>query len=156
MPWPKRDAGYKVVEPTEHLMLETTPEIMERLAAIGRNFTERYMYHCWIENDADGFTGWRWDKYKVDLIIVSAANRYKDIIVMGPRHYSNLMVTQCEAYGGIPVLKAYAGEDYEQGFVDQYGTFYDRVTAKKIAIKRGQLRYPDKAPGKELFSEGIC
>lgn len=168
MVWPTRDSGFQVKEhpgvysenkpnrAKRIWYLITGQSDMKRLEQMGREATERYMYQYWIQDDADGFTGWRWDKYKVDFVLVSAANRYKDIIVKGPRHYSNLMVAECEAYGGIALLKRYAGEEYEQGFIDQYGTFYDRVTAKKIAIKRGQLRYPQNCPGSDLFSEGIC
>jgi hypothetical protein len=168
MPWPARDSGFQVKE-TPGVYSWNKPNLakrmwyrltgqadMKRLELMARQTLERYMFQCWIQDDADGFTGWRWDKYKVDFVIVSAANRYKDIVVMGPRHYSNLMMAHIEAYGGVDLLRKYAGDDLEQGFVDQYGTFYDRVTAKKIAIKRGQLRYPQNCPGSDLFSEGIC
>lgn len=144
---------------TEHpgLRLEPiTPEALQRCAEIGAYYRARYMDQCWIENDEQGFTGWRWVKHNVDLVIVSAANRYRDIIVMGPRHYSNLMQTQIEAYGGIRLLKEYAGDEYEQGFVDQYSTFHTREEAYIIARDRGQIRHPDHVPGNQLFSEGIC
>lgn len=165
--WPSRESGFPVKEhPGIYSWNKpkwfkrawwyiTGKAGMKRLEQMGREATERYMYQCWIQDDEDGFTGWRWDKHKVDFMIVSAANRYKDIIVMGPRHYSNLMWSSIEAYGGIKLLRKYAGEEYEQGFVDQYGTFYDRVHAKKIAGKRGQIRYPEKCPGSDLFSEGL-
>jgi hypothetical protein len=168
MVWPTRDSGYNVPEyPTpfhsqkgqklKRLWWIVTGQYpVKRLEGIGKMLLDGYMHRAWIKNDADGFTGWRWDKHKVDFVIVSAANRYKDIIVMGPRHYSNLMYGHIEAYGGIKLLRKYAGEDYEQGFVDQYGTFYNRVEAKKIALKRGQIRYPDNCPGTDLFSEGLC
>lgn len=150
--WPPRNSGFKCEHPGWRLE-EITQEALARCAAIGKQFTERYMNQCWIEQDGEGFTGWRWDKYNVELYIVSAANRYKDIIVMGPRHYSNAMQTAIEAYGGIKLLKAYAGEEYEQGFVDQYGTFYNRKEALELAKLRGQIRYPDRGPDHELISE---
>lgn len=168
MVWPTRDSGFHVKEHPGFYTANkpkwfkrvwwhlTGQADMKRLEQMGREALERYMYQFWIQDDSEGFTGWRWDKHKVDFVIVSAANRYKDIIVKGPRHYSPLMVAEIEAYGGVELLKKYAGEEYEQGFVDQYGTFYDRTHAKKIAIKRGQLRYPQNCPGSHLFSEGLC
>ena len=156
MVWPARNSGYNVEEvPTpfscqkgqklKRLWWVLTGQYgIKRLEAIGKATLDTYMHRAWIENDDDGFTGWRWDKYKVDFVIVSAANRYKDIIVMGPRHYSNLMVSFIEAYGGIKLLRKYAGddEDYEQGFVDQYGTFYNRVEAKKACHQARTTQIP--------------
>jgi hypothetical protein len=72
-------------------------------------------------------------------IIVSAAMLMKNgDIVVGIRHFSPEMRSI--------MLKAY-GEGYHlqvkiQGFVDQYGTFYDRKEAWKIADKMGQIRRP--------------
>ena len=59
-------------------------------------------------------------------------------IVVGIRHFSPDM----RSFMG----KAY-GEKYHllvetQGFVDQYGKFYDRKEAWKIADKMGQIRRP--------------
>ena len=158
--FPCNKPGWTVDNPP-YKMSEVTPEALERLAEIGKNYTERYMHQCWIENDADGFTGWRWDKYKVPLIIVSAANRYRDIIVTGPRHYSNLMHSAIEALGGVNLLMEYANahleeSEYEQGFVDQYSTFHTREEAYVIAEARGQIRYPENCHNGRLYSEGIC
>ena len=154
--YPPHDVpGYATDDPDTRLE-PVTPEALQRCAEIGANFRQRYMAQCWIENDDTGFTGWRWVRHNVTIVIVSAANRYKDIIVMGPRHYSNLMRTQIEAYGGIKVLREYAGDEYEQGFVDQYGTFYTREESLKIANDQGQIRYPHHVPGSQLFSEGLC
>jgi hypothetical protein len=111
------------------------------------------MNQCWIENDADGFTGWRWEKYKTKLRIVAAANRYKDIVVVGPRHYSNAMRLAIDALGGVKILRAYAGDEYEQGFVDQYSTFYTREEALELAKANGQVLYTDNMPTNILISE---
>jgi hypothetical protein len=158
--YPCNKPGWDVETPP-YKMGEVTPEALERLAGIGKNYTERYMHQCWIENDETGFTGWRWDRFSVPLIIVSAANRYKDIIVMGPRHYSNLMHTAIEALGGINLLMEYSNanseeSEYEQGFVDQYNTFHTREEAFILATAAGQIRYPENCHNGRLYSEGIC
>lgn len=49
-------------------------------------------------------------------------------------------------YGGMDMLYEYAGEDnVEQGFVDQYNTFYDREEGLALVKSNGQLLYPDNA-----------
>lgn len=129
--------------------------LLKRCAMVGEERARMYMNNAWIENDADGFTGWRWVKYNRQLRLVSAANRYKDIICAAPRHSCPIMTMTQAMYGGLDILHEYAGDDHEQGFVDQYGTFYNRVEALAMANANGQLLYPDHAPGSDLFSEGL-
>lgn len=133
-----------------------TPELSERLHRIGDCYLNRYMDQCWIENDADGFTGWRWDKYNATRMIAGVANRYGSIIVMGTRHYSNLMCVGLDALVEPRVLIEWAGEEnYEQGFVDQYGTFLDRKEAWLLAESTGQIRYRTGLPTGTLYSEHL-
>lgn len=133
---------------------EVTPELNERFSMIAQNYLDRYMEQCWI--DEDGFKGWRWDKFNVTRCVAGVANRYGGIIVMGTRHYSNLMQMALDALGGPEVLIAWAGEEnYEQGFVDQYGTFLDRKEAWLLAESTGQIRYRDKLPDGTLYSEHL-
>ena len=133
-----------------------TPEMSKRFDLISKNFLDRYMDQCWIENDAEGFTGWRWDKFKTVRRVAGVANRYGGIIVMGTRHYSNSMNQALDALGGSEVLIQWAGEDnYEQGFVDQYGTFLDRKEAWILAESNNQIVYRDHLPRGTLFSEHL-
>jgi len=95
MVWPA--VGYKIADDAEKFseIWEHTPlekeYLMKRLMMIGYERTKRYMFNNWIENDVDGFTGWRWEKFKVPLRLVSACNRYKDVLVTGPRHSCPIM-----------------------------------------------------------------
>lgn len=90
--FPTKDYPYTYNDPDCGNLMDFTPEEkvrhLERMKLTGRMLTNVYMTNCWIENDETGFTGWRWDKYKVPLRLVSAANRYKDIIICAPRHGS--------------------------------------------------------------------
>lgn len=112
-----------------------------------------YAERCWIENDEAGFTGWRWEKHSVQLKIVCAANRYKDFVVLGARHFCVSMNAGIDLIG-LDALHAYANGDEEQGFIDQYGTFHDRKAAALIAISAGQVKATDLR-GTYLFSEDL-
>lgn len=69
--------------------------------------------------------------------IVCAAIRYPNgVIVCGARHYDRVMHTVLEQ------LDKTSGEykaKGEQGFIDKYGTFHNRIDAKKIAAENGQV-----------------
>lgn len=72
-------------------------------------------------------------------------------IVVGIRHFSPDMRAIMRL--------AYGAEDYhlkvaEQGFVDQYGTFYDRESAWIIAQAAGQIREVTGQVG-TLYSEDL-
>ena len=70
-------------------------------------------------------------------VIVSAAMLLENgDIVVGIRHFSrDMREIMSKAYGeGYHLLVK------TQGFVDQYGKFYDRQEAWKIADKMGQIR----------------
>lgn len=147
---PDDDAEYAITD------RELTPEIRAHLDRIANNYLTRYMRQCWIENDADGFTGWRWDKYNVHRRIAGVANRYGGIIVMGTRHLSNLMVVGLDALISNKQLIEWAGEDnHEQGFVDQYGTFLDREEAWILADASDQIKYRKDLPAGTLYSEHL-
>lgn len=143
----------------DHSIFEYSEEektrLLKRLKDIGSERTKRVISNIWIEKDSDGFTGWRWEKYHKQLLIVSAANRYGDIVVTGPRHSSPTMVYAEAAFGGLHILHEYGGDDCEQGFVDQYDVFHTREEALIIATKAGQVRYPSNNTLTQLFSEGL-
>ena len=81
--------------------------------------------------------------------IVCAALRKNDVIVVGPRHYDHITVRQI-------INTQISFVDAEQGFVDQSGTFYNRVDALKIAEEAGQhIDYKRNGSKTELYSEGL-
>jgi len=65
--------------------------------------------------------------------IVCAAMRKGKFIACGARHFDAVMRRQI-------VLCGLDFEDWEQGFIDQYGNFLTRAEAWKIADARGQIR----------------
>lgn len=98
--------------------------------------------------------GWHPPK-DAKIIIVCAANRVKDgTILAGVRHWDNIM------YGVAKRLydsdRSVFGIDTEQGFIDQYGRFYNRKDAYDIVQKSGQP-FNQERNGiiGELYSEGL-
>lgn len=87
--------------------------------------------------------------------IVCAENRLPGgRLLVGVRHWDRLMSSQAGA-----VALRYTEEEIataDQGFIDQFGTFYDRREAWKIAEANGQIinRRPG-CEGPELFSENL-
>ena len=86
-------------------------------------------------------------------IIVCAAIKKGDIIIAGPRHFDSVMISQ---------IKAIAGDnkgmfaDAEQGFVDQYGNFWNRIDAMMLARASGQpLDRTRNGSKTKLYSEGL-
>ena len=96
--------------------------------------------------------------------IVCAAMRMKDkSIVIGIRHFSpDMRFIMQKAYGDNYHLQV-----EEQGFIDQFGTFYNRTDAWKLADKNGQIirptgwettstpRLPNVGDSALLFSENL-
>lgn len=81
--------------------------------------------------------------------IVCAANRFENgPILIGARHFDQHMHIQANYMG----VKGY--EPHTQGFIDQYGRFYDRKQAWVIAERNGQI-IRDCGPVGELFSEHL-
>lgn len=143
----------------KHELLEANADLASRVARleiVAKIFKDRYMENYWIENDEDGFTGWRWEKYSIELTIVCAANRWKDIVIPGPRHFSPVMNIGIDLIGQ-DALDAYAGGDQDQGFIDQYGTYHTRRAAMEMCLKSGrELNYERGGSKTQLFSEHIC
>lgn len=80
--------------------------------------------------------------------IVAAANMviYRDrtgevkrVVIVGARHFDNLMHGQYRAIFGDDHPREQNEISSEQGFVDQYGEFHDRTEAFKIALLQNQL-----------------
>lgn len=85
--------------------------------------------------------------------IVSAANRIVStgLIVPGARHFDIGMNKLFEALGASRLFG-----DSEQGFIDQWGHFFTREEAFKIATESNQII--EKTGGKDskqLFSEDL-
>ncbi|GLP95303.1 hypothetical protein [Paraferrimonas sedimenticola] len=92
--------------------------------------------------------------------IVCAAVRVGTFVVLGPRHYSQPMHEQIkwiESHTRIPWKKLRQSYGEEQGFIDQFGQFYDRKQAMELVKSNGQpfdLKR-NGGSGDELYSEGL-
>lgn len=90
-------------------------------------------------------------------IIVCAANRDANgFIVLGIRHFDMHMRAHFERIA--KVLDVDIKKPIEQGFVDQFGKFYSRTEAWKVAEAAGQIRHRcggDTANGGTLYSENL-
>lgn len=88
--------------------------------------------------------------------IVCAANKFPDgSIILGVRHWDRFMCNQANALG----IK---GGTEEQGFIDQFGTFYNRVEALELVKENGQhfdsqrnSHHDSIDDCDELYSEGL-
>jgi hypothetical protein len=87
--------------------------------------------------------------------IVCAALRLGDTVIAGPRHFDAVMRSQITAIMKPGDKKGiFAGA--EQGFVDKYGDFWNRIDAMIIARANGQAVDLKRNGSKtELFSEGL-
>ena len=90
--------------------------------------------------------------------VVCAAIRADDgSILIGIRHYSQDMHMQIDSRNDGEKFTHRGGHD--QGFVDQYGTYMDRLEAFKIASEAGQIFDIDACSytpdGIKLYSEGL-
>ena len=83
--------------------------------------------------------------------IVCAANRLPEdgSIICGARHFDAVMHRQMQRDGRS------AWRSSEQGFIDQFGRWYDREEARKIAEQMGQIRFPDGGGPLDLYSENL-
>jgi hypothetical protein len=89
--------------------------------------------------------------------LVCAANMYDNgKIILGVRHFDGFM------YKTINWNRKSADEKtkyeigrHRQGFIDQFGNFYHRDDALKLAIARNQIIRDKDKLNKELFSENL-
>lgn len=84
---------------------------------------------------------------KPPLIVCAALKNGKEIII-GPRHYDAVMVKQIDKTG-----KSWKGAT--QGFIDQFGKFYTRQEAWKVAESNNQIKYNLAIADGMLFSEHL-
>lgn len=81
--------------------------------------------------------------------IVCAAVLYDDgSMLVGPRHFDAVMMAQAEK---LPPM----AREVEQGFIDQWGTFFDRADSQLIALKAGQILYRCGGDEETLYSENL-
>lgn len=165
MPWPDVGMDVKAKDPWADIPIDDG--FIERnkdwwlsywLPTIAKRRMALLQSRIWIQDDKDGFTGWRRDKYNSTTWIVCAANKFHDIVVPAPRHASVDMHQAYCSFGGWSMLLEYAkrnGSFEEQGFIDQFSIFYTREEAFEIAEKNGQIRFPEGNSGRKLFSEGL-
>lgn len=84
-------------------------------------------------------------------IVCAACKHSSGLIVCGARHFDRIMNAQIKATG----IKKWASA--EQGFIDQFGNFYNRVEALQI-IARNELQtinMQSNGSSTELYSEGL-
>lgn len=83
--------------------------------------------------------------------IVCAALRnkeYPEVIVIGPRHYDNVMRTRVRERTDLNPLNMY----WDQGFIDQFGNFFSREAAlQNLTI----IRTLGNEGSRKLFSEHL-
>jgi hypothetical protein len=84
--------------------------------------------------------------------IVCAAMKSGEITVCGARHFDGIM------RGQVAIIKmSFDVKRWEQGFIDQWGKFYNRKEAMQIVKDNGQPFSIERNGGKddELYSEGL-
>jgi hypothetical protein len=90
---------------------------------------------------------------KPQQVVVCAACRCGDVIVAGARHFDRVMLSQIDIY---PEEIRPMGDDWEQGFIDQFGAFLTREEAMEVVKKSGQPFDAERnGPLHCLFSEGL-
>lgn len=91
-------------------------------------------------------------------VIVCAAIRLNDTVICGARHYDSIMHKQIRV-SELHRLHWFNNKHLvEQGFIDQFGRFYSRTEAWKVATAKGQIKRRccgDEANGGTLFSENL-
>ncbi len=75
------------------------------------------------------------DKTITDVVrrVVCAANRSSVTgqMILGPRHWDPVMHVHARLYPGV--------DFHQQGFIDQFGVFMDRVEARQVAEAANQI-----------------
>ena len=84
--------------------------------------------------------------------VVSAALAYKNLLILGPRHFDATMHKQIDQSRCAGLV---AGRSWEEGFVDQYGVFMTREEAWIVAEAAGQIIRRVGGDGIKLYSENL-
>ena len=81
-----------------------------------------------------------------------AANKHHSVIVLGARHFDRMMHS---AIDNLPIRVN--PSEWEQGFIDQWGRFYNREHAMDVVRWNGQPFDIERngGYGDKLYSEGL-
>lgn len=106
-----------------------------------------------MSTDTDERTIDGWEVPPVRPFIVCAAcRRQRDgLVIAGARHFDNIMTSAIAAMTPEGMPRDWV--DADQGFIDQWGRFYDRREAAMLAAQNGQCD-PDLFDT-HLFSEDL-
>ena len=91
-----------------------------------------------------------YELYPAWIVCAAIMHPSSERIITGVRHYCPLMRQQIIESEGITFWR----EKTLQGFVDQYGKFYNREDAWIIAERNGQIKKQVSSPG-TLYSENL-
>lgn len=89
--------------------------------------------------------------------IVCAAIRHYDIIIAGARHFDPIMHLQINYVNNSITTAIVKPSQWEQGFIDQWGKFYNRQEAMQVVKESGQPFNAERngGNGNDLYSEGL-
>lgn len=90
---------------------------------------------------------------KKRLVVCAAARHKNGFIIPSPRHYDSV-------FHAIRKTQSFDSQEgwltAEQGFIDQWGVFMDRVEAKKVAQAANQIKFiVGNEDSDELYSENL-
>lgn len=90
-------------------------------------------------------------------VVVCAANKYGEVLILGARHGDHLMVAQLLRHHESGLIhRGTTCPRSNQGFVDQDGVFMNREEAYEVAKAAGQInRWRPKYAGDWLCSEDL-
>jgi len=88
----------------------------------------------------------------IDRRVVCAALAYKDILILGARHFDHTMINQISSNDKAPFV---AGKAWEQGFINTWGEFLTREEAWIVAEHNNQIIKRVGGDDKKLFSENL-
>lgn len=87
-------------------------------------------------------------------IVCAAIQNADGVVICSPRHYDETMHKIIEQIDECLMSSFYDSSTVIQGFVDQFGNFYNRRDAYKIAKENNQIIRDHHIVG-ELFSEHL-
>jgi len=95
-------------------------------------------------------------KKEIKPRIVCAAIKYENYIIAGARHFDGIMHKAIDILLGTGWTKPKVS-DWQQGFIDQWGKFYNRKEAMQIVKASGQPFDAERnsGNGQDLYSEGL-
>lgn len=83
-------------------------------------------------------------------IVCAAMVNKGGLLIPSPRHFDRTCHALLDEMGLVG-----KNCDWEQGFIDQHGKFYDRKAAYKIAVENNQIIRPSTYDTDELYSENL-